>query len=105
MANQLGSSLEAVNEALVRLRDRGDRCMALARPYADEPRIVVTVVDGETLTRVAWRDEPERATTMGMPLVRASAGTAPGARVPYPDGYCTVRAPVMPTSLCPGTLQ
>jgi hypothetical protein len=31
MANQLGSSLEAVNEALVRLRDRGDGCMALAR--------------------------------------------------------------------------
>jgi hypothetical protein len=62
IASQLGSSAEAVNEALVRLRDRCGGCLALARPYADEPRIVVTVVDGGrsravlgAASRCTWR--------------------------------------------------
>jgi hypothetical protein len=54
IASQLGRPLEAVNAVLLHLRDACGGCITLNRPYADEPRIVVTVGDREALRRVAW---------------------------------------------------
>jgi hypothetical protein len=45
IAGQLGRPVEVVNEALTSLRDACDGCIALTRPFPDEPRIVVTIVD------------------------------------------------------------
>jgi hypothetical protein len=59
IAGRLGSSVEAVIEALVHLQDTCKRCLTLTRPNADEPRVVATIEDGEVLRRVAWRREPE----------------------------------------------
>jgi hypothetical protein len=51
IAGQVGRPIEVVNDALVSLRDACDGCVALARPYPDEPRVVVTFVDWERLRR------------------------------------------------------
>jgi hypothetical protein len=53
IAGELGRPVEAVNEALMHLRDASDGCLTLTRPYTGEPRVVVTVVDWETLRRIA----------------------------------------------------
>jgi hypothetical protein len=59
IAGELGRPVEAVNEALLRLGVVCDGCIVLTRPYRDEPRVVVRVVDGEALKRIAWmRGEP-----------------------------------------------
>ena len=49
IAGQLGRPVAEVNEALLRLRDACSGCIALTRPYSGEPRVVVTVVAGESL--------------------------------------------------------
>jgi hypothetical protein len=53
IAGQLGRPVEVVNEALTNLRDACDGCIALTRPYPDEPRVVVTIVDWPRLRRIA----------------------------------------------------
>jgi hypothetical protein len=53
IAGQLGRPVEVVNEALSGLRDACDGCIALTRPYPDEPRVVVTIVDWQRLRRIA----------------------------------------------------
>jgi hypothetical protein len=53
IAGQLGRPVVAVNEALMHLRDACDGCLTLTRPYTDDPRFVVTVVDWEALRRIA----------------------------------------------------
>ena len=79
------------------LRNRFQECLhasealALGQPMVD--------AGGTIQLTVPW------ATIKWMPPGRASAGNCPGARVPDPGAYCTVRVPVIPASLCPGTLQ
>ena len=53
IASQLGKPVEAVNDALASLQDACDGCLALTRPYPDEPRVVVTIVDIARLRRMA----------------------------------------------------
>jgi hypothetical protein len=53
IASQVGRPVEAVNDALASLRDACDGCIALTRPYPDEPRVVVTIVDMVRLRRMA----------------------------------------------------
>jgi hypothetical protein len=53
IAGQLGRSVEEVNDALISLRDACDECITLTRPYPDEPRAVVTIVDIVRLRRIA----------------------------------------------------
>jgi hypothetical protein len=53
IAGQLGRSVEDVNEALASLLDACEGCIALTRPYPDEPRVVVTIVDWQWLKRIA----------------------------------------------------
>ncbi len=53
IAGQVGQSVEAVNAALHYLQAACDGCLVLRQPYADEPRVVVTVVRWEALKRVA----------------------------------------------------
>lgn len=52
VAGQIVIPIDAVNEALHRLQAACDGCL-LARPYPDEPRIVVTVVTWEPLEHAA----------------------------------------------------
>ena len=52
IAGQLGRPVEEVNDALASLRDAGDGCIALTRPYPDEPRVVITIVDWPRLKRI-----------------------------------------------------
>jgi hypothetical protein len=52
IAGQLGRPVEVVNEALTNLRDACDGCIALTRPYPDEPRVVVMIVDWQRLRRI-----------------------------------------------------
>jgi hypothetical protein len=49
----LGQSVAVVNEVLLRLAAACDGCLTLTRPYANQPRTVVTVQDWEALRRVA----------------------------------------------------
>ena len=53
IAGQLGRPVEVVNVALVSLRDACDGCIALTRPYPDEPRVVITVLNWHGLRRIA----------------------------------------------------
>ena len=53
IAGQLGRPVEVVNAALTSLRDACDGCIALTRPYPDEPRVVVSIVDWPRLRRIA----------------------------------------------------
>jgi hypothetical protein len=53
IAGQLGRPVEVVNDTLISLRDACDGCIALTRPYPDEPRVVVTIVDWPGLRRIA----------------------------------------------------
>ena len=53
IASRLGRPVEAVHDALASLRDACDGCIALTRPYPDEPRVVVTIVDMLRLRRMA----------------------------------------------------
>jgi hypothetical protein len=53
IAGQLGRPAEDVNAALTSIRDAGDGCIALMRPYPSEPRVVVTIVDWPRLRRIA----------------------------------------------------
>ena len=53
IAGQLGRPVEVVNDTLISLRDACDGCIALTRPYPDEPRVVVTIVDWQSLKRIA----------------------------------------------------
>ena len=53
IAGQIGQRIEVVNAALERLQDECEDCITVARPYANEPRIVVTVVRWEALKRSA----------------------------------------------------
>ena len=53
IAGQLGRPVGVVNEALTGLRDACNGCIALRRPYPDEPRMVVTIVDWQGLRRIA----------------------------------------------------
>jgi hypothetical protein len=53
IAGQLGRPVEVVNEALTSLRDACDGCIVLTRPYPDEPRVVITIVDWPRLKRIA----------------------------------------------------
>ena len=57
IAGQLGRPVEDVNDALIGLRDAGEGCIALTRPYPDEPRVVVTIVDWRRLRHVAQAQE------------------------------------------------
>jgi hypothetical protein len=52
IAGQLGRRVEEVNDALTSLRDACEGCIALMRPYPDEPRVVVTIVDMVRLGRI-----------------------------------------------------
>jgi hypothetical protein len=52
IASQLGRPVEVVNAALASLRDACDGCLALTRPYPNEPRVVVTIVDMVRLRRM-----------------------------------------------------
>jgi hypothetical protein len=65
IAGQTGQPVEAVNAALHHLQAGCDGCLVLSQPYADEPRIVVTVMEWEALKRVAGtvtQGSPNRAT-------------------------------------------
>jgi hypothetical protein len=53
IASQLGKPVRAVNAALASLQDACDGCLTLTRPYPDEPRVVVTIVDIARLRRMA----------------------------------------------------
>ena len=53
IAGQLGRPVEVVNNTLISLRDACDGCIALTRPYPDEPRVVITIVDWLRLRRIA----------------------------------------------------
>ena len=53
IAGQLGRPVGVVNDTLTSLRDACDGCIALTRPYPDEPRVVVTVADRPRLRRMA----------------------------------------------------
>jgi hypothetical protein len=53
IAGQLGSSVEVVNDALTSLRDACEGCIVLTKPYPDEPRVVVKIVDMVRLRRIA----------------------------------------------------
>ena len=53
IACQLGRPVDVVNDALIGLRDACEGCIALTRPYPDEPRVVVTIVDWVRLRRPA----------------------------------------------------
>jgi hypothetical protein len=53
IAGQLGRSVDVVNDALIGLRDACDGCITLTRPYPDEPRVVVTIVDWVRLRHIA----------------------------------------------------
>jgi hypothetical protein len=53
IAGQLGRPVGVVNDTLTSLRDACDGCIALTRPYPDEPRVVVTIVDWQGLRRIA----------------------------------------------------
>jgi hypothetical protein len=53
IAGQVGQPVEAVNAALHHLQTTCDDCLVLSQPYADEPRVVVTVVGWEALKRAA----------------------------------------------------
>src|SRR5215211_2668488 len=57
IAGQLGRPVEDVNDALIGLRDAGEGCIALTRPYPDEPRVVVTIVDWRRLRHVSQAQE------------------------------------------------
>ena len=52
LAGQLGRPVEDVNDALTSLRDACEGCIALMRPYPDEPRVVITIVDWQRLKRI-----------------------------------------------------
>jgi hypothetical protein len=59
IAGELGVPVDAVNEALLRLRDLCDSCISLLQPYVGEPRFIVVVDDWEPLKRLGWtRDQP-----------------------------------------------
>ena len=53
IAGQVGHPVEAVNATLHHLQAVCDGCLVLSRPYAGEPRVVVTVVGWEALKRAA----------------------------------------------------
>jgi hypothetical protein len=53
IADQIGQPIEVVNAALERLQDECEGCITMARPYANEPRVAVTVVRWEALKRTA----------------------------------------------------
>ena len=53
IAGQVGQPVEAVNAALHHLQTACDGCIELTRPYAGEPRVVITVVAWDELNRVA----------------------------------------------------
>ncbi len=52
IAGQLGRPVAVVNDTLTSLRDACDGCIALTKPYPDEPRVVVTIVDWQRLKRI-----------------------------------------------------
>lgn len=61
IAGQIGQPVEIVNAALARLQTACGGCIVLTRPYANEPRVVVTLAHPAALTRVAGftsRNEP-----------------------------------------------
>jgi hypothetical protein len=53
VAGQVGHPVEAVNAVLHHLQAACDGCIVLTRPYAGEPRVVVTVVAWDELKRAA----------------------------------------------------
>ena len=53
IAGQSGHPVEAVNAALHQLQTACEGCIVLTRPYASEPRVVITVVAWEALKRTA----------------------------------------------------
>jgi hypothetical protein len=53
IAGQIGCPVEVVNAVLHHLHTACDGCVVLTRPYAGEPRVVVTVVAWDELNRVA----------------------------------------------------
>ena len=53
IAGRLGKPVEVVNETLTSLRDACDGCIVLMRPYPDEPRVVITILDWPGLRRIA----------------------------------------------------
>jgi hypothetical protein len=60
-----GHSVETVNAMLHHLQAACDGCLVLTRPYAGEPRVIVTVVGCEALKRAAGsvtERSPTRAT-------------------------------------------
>jgi hypothetical protein len=59
IAGQLGRPVETVNTALHQLQAGCDGCLVLRRPYAGEPRVVITVAGWEALRRAAGSIEEE----------------------------------------------
>jgi hypothetical protein len=53
IAGQLKRPVKGVNDAIARLRDACEGCIVLTKPYPDEPRVVVTIVDWARIRRVA----------------------------------------------------
>jgi hypothetical protein len=53
IACQLGRPVEVVNDPLTSRRGSCDGCIALTRPYPDEPRVVVMIMDWQGLRHIA----------------------------------------------------
>ena len=53
IAGQVGQPIEVVNAALDQLQAACDGCIVVTKPYAGEPRVVVTVVTWAALKRAA----------------------------------------------------
>jgi hypothetical protein len=53
IAGRIGQPVEVVNAALARLETACGGCIVLTRPYADEPRVVVSVAHPAALKRAA----------------------------------------------------
>jgi hypothetical protein len=65
IAGELGVPVAVVNEALLRLQDLCHGCISLHQHYGGEPRVVATVVSGESLRRVAWNESAPPARDSG----------------------------------------
>ena len=54
IAGELGVSVAAVNDALLRMRERCHGCIRLQQPNGSDPRFIVVVEEWEPLKRLAW---------------------------------------------------
>ena len=57
IAGELGVSVDAVNDALLQLRERCHGCIRLQQPYGGDPRFIVVVEAWEPLKRLGWKQD------------------------------------------------